>query len=256
MESLWRLGHNVSVVIRTHTHAHTHTHTHTHIHTLAHTCTHTHACARAHTHTHTHTHTCTHMHSHTCAHTCTHMHAHTVSLASHAANSQLKTFTSSSRQTLQCQTGVCLSLALKFDQFSSSFCTDVVPGLDVFWTTLILILTLSLLILPLALVLAGRFINLEVKKSMAKKFHLTSSVIRQCRAIFWLVLSLSICLWLTVAVFVDDYFQRMFCQNGGSGCCSLCVGVFGALFLLLAALVGGVSRVYQCVIIYRITSKC
>lgn len=189
---------------------------------------------------HTHTHTCT---------------LHTVSLASSAANSRLRSFTSSSRQTLQCQTGVCRSLAVMFDQFSALFCLDVVPGFDVFWTTLIVILTLSLLILPLALLLACKFINFELEKSMAKKFHLSSSLMRQFRAFFWLALSLSVCLWVTIAVFVDDYFQQMFCMNGGPGCCSLCVGVSGALFLVVATLVGGVSHVYQCVLIYRISSK-
>ncbi len=168
---------------------------------------------------------------------------------------QLLDYSSSSQQTLQCQAGSCLSLATLFDQFTTAFCTELVPGIDIYWTTLLAILTLSLLILPLSLFLASRFIDPDLKEAMAKKFHLWSSVLEQLRALSWLLLSLGIALWFVVTVATDEFFLTRFCDGANSICCVQCVWGVGVVFILLAAIVGGVLRVYQCVIIYRITRE-
>ena len=62
-------------------------------------------------------------------------------------------------------------------------------------------------------------------------------------------------LWFIVSVAMDEFFLSMFCDGAGSECCVECVWVMGVVFLLLTALVGGASRIYQCVIIYRISRK-
>jgi len=144
---------------------------------------------------------------------------------------------------------------MKYDQFSSAVCGDVVPGMDIYWTSLILILVLSLLIVLLSLLLASRFIDLDEKANRSAKFHLTSVIIRQLRATFWLILSISINLWLVIHISRDDHFHSRYCRDTPSSCCASCVWGFGILFLLLAIAVGGVSRVYQGIVVYRIKSE-
>lgn len=168
---------------------------------------------------------------------------------------QLVAFASSSQTKLRCTTGSCTSLASLYNQFATAFCTQLVPGLDVFWSTLLAILILSLFILPLCLLLAGRFITPGLNDTVAKKFHLWGSVFRQIRALLWLLLSLGVACWFVVSVATDEFFSTMFCDGAGPQCCVVCVWAMGVVFILLTALVGGVSRVYQFVIIYRISRK-
>ena len=171
-------------------------------------------------------------------------------------NANLSNFLTTTRHTLACETGTCRSLVTKYHQFSSALCTDVVPGMDVYWVSLLVIVSISLVVIPLSLFLASRFINLELEKTnRSMKFHLTSSVIRQCRAIFWILLSISVNLALVVSMSKDEFFHGV-CQSSSPGCCARCVWGFGVLFLILATLVGGVSRVYQSVLLYRIKSEC
>ncbi len=58
-----------------------------------------------------------------------------------------------------------------------------------------------------------------------------------------------------VAVATDEFFFSVFCEDGGVECCVECVWVMSVVFLILTALVGGASRVYQCVIIHRISRE-
>lgn len=179
----------------------------------------------------------------------------TVTSAAVQVNSGLVNYTGSARHTLRCEIGSCASLPMKYDQFSSAVCGDVVPGMDIYWTSLILILVLSLLIVLLSLLLASRFIDLDEKANRSAKFHLTSVIIRQLRATFWLILSISINLWLVIHISRDDHFHSNYCRDTPSSCCASCVWGFGILFLLLAIAVGGVSRVYQGIVVYRIKSE-
>ncbi len=178
-----------------------------------------------------------------------------MSVALQNITQQLLDYSSSSQHSLHCHTGSCLPLASLFDQFATAFCTELVPGVDIYWTTLLAILTLSLLILPLSLFLASRFIDPDLKESMAKKFHFWGSVLEQLQALSWLFLSLGIALWFVVTVATDEFFLTKFCDAADSICCVQCVWGMGVVFLLLAAIVGGASRIYQCVIIHRITRE-
>ena len=171
-------------------------------------------------------------------------------------NNALTNYTTSARHTLQCKTGFCLSLAEKYDQFASAVCNDVVPGMDVYWISLVLLLITSFLTALLSFLLASRFIDLDKKAKRSAKFHLTSAIIRQLRALFWLVLSISINLWLVVYIKRDEYFHMQYCLEAAATCCVTCVWAFGALFVALAIAVGGVTHMYQCINVYRIHSKC
>ena len=171
--------------------------------------------------------------------------------------SELSNFTSLARDTLLCETGFCRSLAIKYDQFSSALCNDVVQGMDVYWVTLAIILALSLTVMLISLILASRFIDLELEKSNRNnryRFHLTSAVIRQIRAMFWFLLSNAVNLWLVVVISRDEYFHEAFCMSQPAGCCPTCVWGFGILFLLLSFVMGGIGRGYQCVVLHRINS--
>ena len=178
-----------------------------------------------------------------------------VTLAARQVNTTLDSFTSSVKNTLLCETGFCLPLSIKYDQFSSAVCNDVVQGMDVYWVTLAIVLALSLVVMLISLILASRFIDLELEKSNRNnRFHLTSAVIRQIRAMFWFLLSISINLWLVVVISRDRYFHEVYCVDQPAGCCPTCVWGFGILFLLLSFVMGGVGRGYQCVILHRINS--
>lgn len=169
-------------------------------------------------------------------------------------NSRLENYQIVTRQTLKCQTGFCHSLSTTYDSFSSAFCGGIVPGMDAYWVSLVIVMVISLLVITLALCLSSRLIDWQLEKSAQQKFRVVDAVIQQVEAGFWLLLSVGINLWLVVAVSQDGYFHTEFCE-GKAGCCASCVWGFGILFLLLAVGVGGASRVYQCIIIYRI-KKC
>lgn len=159
------------------------------------------------------------------------------------------------KETLICQTGFCHSLSVKYDHFSSAVCNDVVQGMDVYWMTLIIILALSTAVVFISLILASRFIDLELEKATRNnRFHLTSAVIRQMRAIFWFLLGNVVNLWLMVVISEDDYFHEVFCRDQPPGCCPTCVWGFGILFLILFFVMGLVGRAYQCVVLHRINS--
>ena len=170
-------------------------------------------------------------------------------------NSALTNYTTSARHSLRCKTGFCRTLAQKYDIFASAVCNDVVPGMDIYWISLVFILITSFLTALLSFLLASRFIDLNKKANRSAKFHLTSAIIRQLRAVFWLVLSISIDLWFVVYIRRDDYFHTKYCMDAAATCCATCVWIFGAVFVSLAIAVGGVSHLYQCINVYRIHSE-
>ena len=178
-------------------------------------------------------------------------------LAATNVTSELSNFTSLARDILLCETGFCRPLAVKYDHFSSALCNDVVQGMDVYWVTLAIVLALSLTVMLVSLILASRFIDLELEKSNRNnryRFHLTSAVIRQIRAMFWFLLGNVINLWLVIVISQDEYFHEVFCVSQPAGCCPTCVWGFGILFLLLSFVMGGIGRGYQCVVLHRINS--
>lgn len=178
-----------------------------------------------------------------------------MSLAANAVIRKLGNFTSSAKESLLCDTGFCNDLSNKFYQFSSALCNDVLQGMDLYWTTLIVILSLSLVVVLISLILAYRFIDLELEKSNRNnKFHLTSAIIRQIRAIFWFLLSNVCYLWLVVVISQDDYFHEAYCRSQPPECCPTCVWGFGIFFLIVLSLLGGAGRAYQCLVLFRINS--
>ena len=72
--------------------------------------------------------------------------------------------------------------------------------MDAYWVSLVIAMVISLLVIPLALLLASRLIDLDLEKSSQQKFRVVDAVIRQVEAGFWLVLSVGVNLWLVVAV--------------------------------------------------------
>lgn len=163
-------------------------------------------------------------------------------------------FTSTAVQTLRCRTGSCRTLYDLYAQFSAAVCQRVVPGLDLYWASLLSILTLTLCIMALSLLLASRFI--DFKQDRSSKFHLIGSAVRQARGLFWFLLGVAINTWLVVAIAMDEYFHEVFCVGGSVGsCCPVCVWAFGIVFLLVSVIVGGVSRAYQCTILHRLSSE-
>ena len=179
-----------------------------------------------------------------------------MSVAAARVNVKLETFLATTRRALECDVGSCLSLARDYDELSSAVCGDVVPGMDVYWTSLISTLTFSIILMMLALFLASRFINLKLQKASNRNFDMTSAVIRQCRAVFWLAFSIGINLWFVITVSLDEFFNETKCQGSSSGpCCPTCIWGSGVFFVLLAAVVGGVFRLYQCLILFRIKSE-
>ena len=176
-------------------------------------------------------------------------------LAARDVNNRLSNFTSSVRGALLCDVGFCLPLAVNYDRFSSAVCGDIVQGMDIYWVTLCIILALSLVVTLISLIFASRFIALGLEKSNRNsRFHLTSAVIRQIRAMFWFLLGISVSLWLVVVISRDEYFHQVYCRNQPAGCCPKCVWGFGILFLILSFVMGGAARAYQCVILHRINS--
>ena len=180
-----------------------------------------------------------------------------VAVAAKETNDRLAVYEEETRFSIHCSAGFCHSLAIRFDQFTESLCLDVVPGMDLYWTSLVALLVFSLLTIPAAFFLASRFIDLvELGKSdQSGRIHLTSAILEETRAAVWLGATLAIDVWLVVVISRDEVFSGEFCQEAGPGCCATCVWAFGILFLILASFVGGVSRVYQGVIMYRIKSE-
>ena len=121
-----------------------------------------------------------------------------------------------------------------------------------------IILAVSLLIMPLSLLLASRFISLEMEKSNRKNpnFYLVGAIMRQVRGSLWFIFSLSVYLWWVVYVSHDEDLHERFCSGSQAACCDKCVWVFGIIFLLISVGVGGVSRAYQYFTIYMIKSMC
>ena len=152
---------------------------------------------------------------------------------------------------LRCETGSCHTLFLLYSRFASAVCGDVVPGFDLYWTSLLAVLCLSIILMAVLLFLAKRLVNFRLDKS--NKFHLTSSVLRQVRGTFWFLVGAAVNMWLIVAIAHDEYFHEVACKGGG--CCPECVWAFGIVFLFFSILIGGVSRVYQCAILHRLSSE-
>ena len=194
----------------------------------------------------------------TLIHSHTHTHTHTVTIAAQQVNRQLELFINSTISTLTCHLGNCYQLAKDYQDFASATCGDVVPGMDIYWTSLMIILTISLVIMPLSLLLASRFISLEMEKSNRKNpnFYLVGAIMRQVRGSLWFVFSLSVYLWWVVYVSRDEELYERLCRGSQAACCEKCVWVFGIIFLFISVGVGGVSRAYQYFTIYMIKSMC
>ena len=168
-------------------------------------------------------------------------------------NFNLSTYITNTIHALKCEIGSCHSLFRLYQQFSSAVCQDLVPGMDLYWSSLMAILVLSLCIMVLSFFLTSRFIDLKQEQSnKVHKFHISSFIIRQTRAMLWFLLSISINLWLVVAVSQDTHFRDV-CSS--RGCCPSCVWIFGIVFLILTFIVGGTSRLYQCHKLHRLSSK-
>ncbi len=170
-------------------------------------------------------------------------------------NDALTDYLDTTRTSLRCDIGRCLSLTELYDQFSSALCAEVVPGMDVYWSSLVILLSLSILLTPIGLLLASRFIDLDFQKGTDRSsaFHQSEAIVRQLRGGFWLIFSIAVDLWLVGAISNDEELRDR-CA-GSPGCCSSCIWGFGILFAILSILVGGASWLYQCVIIYRIKSE-
>ena len=183
-----------------------------------------------------------------------------VSLASERISTQLELYLTSAITTLSCSIGRCLHLSSDYDTFSSAVCGDVVPGMDLYWTLLLIMLAISVLLMYLSLLVASRFVSLEMWKSNRKnpKFDFTGALTRQGYSILWQLVGLSIYIWWIVYLARNEVVREELCPGRG-GCCRDCVWGFGTLFLIAAAGVGGVSRGYQIFTIYmtkRESSVC
>ena len=179
-----------------------------------------------------------------------------MTLTSEDVNRQLDHYIDSSISTLSCDLGNCRVLADDYDKFSAAVCGDVVPGMDLYWTTLLMILSVSVLLMLTTLLVASRFVSLEIEKSNRKnpKFYLNGAVMRQARGTLLQLISLAVYLWWVVHVSQDSHAQQEFCTGAQASCCEKCVWVFGVVFLLLSVAVGGCSRAYQFFTIYMIKS--
>ena len=174
-----------------------------------------------------------------------------MSLASERINTQLELYLTSAITTISCSIGRCLHLSSDYDTFSSAVCGDVVPGMDLYWTLLLIMLAISVLLMYLSLLVASRFVSLEMWKSNRKnpKFDFTGALTRQGYSILWQLVGLSIYIWWIVYLARNEVVREELCPGRG-GCCRDCVWGFGTLFLIVAAGVGGVSRGYQIFTIY------
>lgn len=170
-------------------------------------------------------------------------------------NIHLERYLNSSISTITCGIGQCRALAANYDGFSAAVCGDVVPGMDLYWSVLLITLAISVLLMFLCLLVASRLVNPDMWKSNRKnpKFYLNSAVVRQSYATLWQLTMLSIYLWWIVYLSRDDFVRREYCSGGG--CCRNCVWGFGALFLIVSVFVGGASQVYQYFTLYSIKSK-
>ena len=179
-----------------------------------------------------------------------------VTLASEVVSGRLELYLNSSITKLTCDVGNCRAIANDYDSFAEALCGDVVPGMDLYWTILLVTLAVSVLLLVLMLLVASRFVSLEMQKSNRKKpkFYLDGAVVRQVRGTLWQLISVAVYLWWVVYVNQDEVVGQGFCREGEAGCCKQCVWAFGCVFLVASVAVGGVSRTYQYFTIYMIKS--
>lgn len=168
---------------------------------------------------------------------------------------QLDLFINSSITNLICYLGDCRDIATDYDTFAAALCGDIVPGMDLYWTLLLIILSMSILLMLLSLLLASRFVSLENTNHNNPKFYLSGAVMRQVHGSLWQVLSLAIYLWWVVYISQDELVKQEFCDGGGAGCCQKCIWAFGIVFILISVGAGGASRVYQYFTIYTIKSE-
>ena len=175
-----------------------------------------------------------------------------VTFAALAVNQNHSDYRSRTSHSLQCETGSCHSLYLLHTQLTSAVCDQLVPGLDVYWTSLMAVLCVGLCVMALSLLLASRLVDFKLDKP--NKLHIVSSSIRQARAISWYLVGVGVNTWLVVAVALDEYLAEVVCADGG--CCAECVWIFGVIFLLLSVVLGAASHFYQCVMLHRLTSEC
>lgn len=179
----------------------------------------------------------------------------TVLLASENVTAHLELYINSSITNLICDLGSCRVIATDYDTFAAALCGDIVPGMDLYWTLLLIILSMSILLMLLSLLIASRFVSLKKVNHKNPKFYLSGAVIRQIHGSLWQLLSLAIYLWWVAYVSQDELVQEEFCTGGGTGCCHKCIWAFGIVFILISVGVGGTSRAYQYFTIYTIKSE-
>ena len=158
-------------------------------------------------------------------------------------NSNLSTYITNTIHALKCEIGSCHSLFRLYQQFSSAVCQDLVPGMDLYWSSLMAILVLSFCIMVLSFFLASRFIDLKHKSHITRQVYLP---------IIWFLMRVFGNLWLVIAVSQDTHFRDV-CSS--RGCCSSCVWIFGIIILLLTLIIGGTSQLYQWHKLHRVFSK-
>ena len=178
-----------------------------------------------------------------------------MALTSEDVTRRLELYINSSITDLTCHVGNCQAIAADYDSFATALCMDVVPGMDLYWTSLLIILAVAILLMLASLLVARRFVSPKMQKSNRKnpKFYLNGAVMRQIHSTLWQLFSLGIYLWWVVHVSQNE---QEFCTEGQTGCCEKCVWVFGTVFVLISVGVGGTSRLYQYFTIYMIRSMC
>lgn len=174
-----------------------------------------------------------------------------IEAVSHNVSGYLANVTSA----LTCDTGSCHSLSELSSRFASGVCVGVVPGLDLYWSSLVALQFFTILIMVLSFVLASRFVDYSHEKS-GSKFSLTGAVLRQVRALIWFGVGVVVNAWLIGTIQQDRYFHDNLCRPGSlPGCCPACVWALGVVFLVASLGIGLASRIYQCVILLRLSSK-
>ena len=168
---------------------------------------------------------------------------------------QLSTYFTKMISALTCDIGSCHSLSKLADRFTFSVCVSLVQGMDLYWSSLLALLFFTLIVMVLTFILASCLVDHTHEKSTNNKFNLPGAILRQIRAFAWLGVGVVVNSWLLVAIHRNEYFQKALCSAGSlPGCCPACVWAMGVVFLVLSFIVGMLSRIYQCIILQRLSS--
>jgi len=179
-----------------------------------------------------------------------------VSRVTESTSRQVPAYLANANSALTCKVGSCHSLSELTDRFTSSVCGSVVEGMDLYWSSLLALLFFTLIIMVLTFILASCLVDHTHEKSTSSKFNLPGAILRQIRAFVWLGVGVVVNTWLVVVIYHDEYFNNALCSAGSlPGCCPVCVFAMGVLFLVLSLSVGMVSRIYQCLLLHRLSSE-